>query len=511
MTKDQILSNLSQLDEKTLQRLYDYSQVVKMLYPQEDLLLNANMAQMVDKANELANIYLPQWTDRGDGDFGQFLVELVALFSEKDYWYNNAYSLEGNLSTMIMYRNVYARAIEMGYDPQLQTAPSASFEVVFEALAAIDASNPVKVYQPGDLVVSLQGTRTKFTNRDSFSIPDSLSASTLTLTLYNGQIKEKTYSFNGDHIYVEDDTIETSSVRVYVNGSEWSLVPQLGNSESSDNHFIVYPERLGAVSIYFGDSEFGAMPSIGDSVRVVYLKTPGFSGNVTFSSPFTISSSSSVRPATSATALVSAGSGGLDLESLESIRNNAVLRSRNRATIINTTDAENYLTSLSNVYKAKALFINQQLLFYAIGTDGLSLSQPSLDAIASGMEDIIVQLDYQIGGSQPNYVTLPAMDFKIEAKRGYDKSKMKVQAEAAIRDFYDPLVLGDFGKPFVHDDLFLYIQKEVEGIARMNIYERGTTTQVADTIPVADQEILKKMVTSSSDPARNAFVTVQDL
>ena len=117
MNKEQLLQHFAGLDTSVLQKLYKYSNL--LIIPDEDLLTNVTMSQMVEKAHSLADVYFPEWTDRSKSDFGQFLIELFALFSEKDFWYINAFANEGILRKMRSYSNVFSKVVSMGYSPTL--------------------------------------------------------------------------------------------------------------------------------------------------------------------------------------------------------------------------------------------------------------------------------------------------------------------------------------------------------------------------------------------------------
>lgn len=82
-TKEELLQYFAGLDIALLQRLQKYSQL--LIIPDEDLLTNATMVQMVEKAHSLADVLFPQWTDRSKSDFGEFLVELFAVFQRKTF------------------------------------------------------------------------------------------------------------------------------------------------------------------------------------------------------------------------------------------------------------------------------------------------------------------------------------------------------------------------------------------------------------------------------------------
>ena len=76
-SKEQLLQYFRGLDISTLEKLQKYSKM--LIIPDEDLLVNATMSQMVEKAHSLADSLFPEWTDRSKSDFGEFLVEHRAL------------------------------------------------------------------------------------------------------------------------------------------------------------------------------------------------------------------------------------------------------------------------------------------------------------------------------------------------------------------------------------------------------------------------------------------------
>ena len=80
-TKEELLKYFASLDVARLQKLQNYSKL--LIIPEEDLLSNATMSQMVQKAHSLADSLFPEWTDRSESDFGEFLVELFAIFRKR--------------------------------------------------------------------------------------------------------------------------------------------------------------------------------------------------------------------------------------------------------------------------------------------------------------------------------------------------------------------------------------------------------------------------------------------
>ena len=126
-TKEQLLQYFAGLDLSLLQKLEKYSKL--LIIPDEDLLTYATMVQMVEKAHSVADSLFPEWTDRSKSDFGEFLVELIALFSEKDFWYLNAFANEGILRKMRSYSNAFSKASSLGYFPTVCTSAKATFNI----------------------------------------------------------------------------------------------------------------------------------------------------------------------------------------------------------------------------------------------------------------------------------------------------------------------------------------------------------------------------------------------
>lgn len=506
--KKEILDYLSQLDDNTLDRVYQHARTAKMLYPETDLLLNANMAQMLSKADELASTHLPQWTDRGDGDFGQFLVELVALFSEKDFWYNNAFHLESNLSTASRFSNVFTKAHQIGYDASVLTAPKLTFQVVFSALQQISSNNFTEI-PPGSLVVKERGGPTEFTNPLTVRIADSLSDSSVNLTLSKGRYRRTEQGFNGDSIYLDTPNIDTNTVSVSIGDISWRRVNQFGLSSSEDKVFMVFPDEESRAIVYFGDGKFGKKPDIGETVSMGFLVTDGV--DVDALGDFELRDVPQDRPALSASALATRTEGGRFLESIDSVRAKAILYGRSRDTIINTEDCIRFMLSRQEIRRAYALFTNTQITMFALGRDGNAASSDVMSTLVLDVRDRMVQLGFMVSFAPPMLVRLPDMDIKVQSLPNSNFSAVKNAVQQAAKDFYDPLVLGDFGRPFVFDNFYIHLSRSHPSILRLRIDYAGTTIELPDTLPLLPQEIIKAPVVVDGNPDQNIFVSVTSI
>lgn len=192
---------------------------------------------MVDKAHLLADSLFPEWTDRSKSDFGEFLVELFALFSEKDFWYINAFANESILRKAHSYSNVFAQVSALGYTPTLCKGATATFSLTF-------AAGNAATYKRGDLTVMVGDI--PFTNDEDFNVP--AEETTLTLLLHAGTFTSEDITFNGNNIFIRQKNIDVDSVFVQINNVEYTRVGTFGESDSDSTHFMVLPEEDGSVS-----------------------------------------------------------------------------------------------------------------------------------------------------------------------------------------------------------------------------------------------------------------------
>lgn len=505
--KKEILDYLSQLDDRTLERVYNHARTAKMLYPETDLLLNANMAQMLEKADDLARVHLPQWTDRADGDFGQFLIELVALFSEKDFWYNNAFHLESNISTARQFSNVFTLAHQRGYDASVLTAPKLGFSITFSPLAEL-GDPEYKELLPGQLVVKERGGPTEYTNVETLRIPDSLTELTANFELRKGRYRTTSQEFNGASVFLDRPNIDPNSVRVSIDDVDWRKVNQFGLSSSEDKVFMVIPDEESRAVIYFGDGTYGRKPELGTTITAGYLVTDGV--DVTAIGDFEIRDAPALRPAITAQPNRNSTEGGRRLEPIESIKQKAILYGRSRDTIINTDDCIRYLLSKPEIRRAYALFTNTQITLFALGRDGQPAGEELMSATVLEVRERMVQLGFTVGYTTPLFVRLPDMDIKVQVLPNSDFNAVKRAVQQAAKDFYDPLVMGDFGRPFVFDDFYIHLSKSHPAILRLRIDYSGTTDELPDTLPLLPQEIIQAPVVDSGN-GQNVFVAVTSI
>jgi hypothetical protein len=159
--------------------------------------------------------------------------------------------------------------------------------------------------------------------------------------------------------YVENSAdTENPTLRVLVDGTEWSLVSSFLDSDSTSEHYRIIDEMDGNVSVLFGDDVNGESPTSGAVILIQYIKSAGLSGNVTYADRIqTVNSVIYDSGSTVVTVSVTNPSsflGGDDEEGIEEIRVEApqVFRTGDRA--VTKADFISILMNYSGVADANA-------------------------------------------------------------------------------------------------------------------------------------------------------------
>lgn len=479
-TKNELLTQLGAYDTNTLSRLLKYAEYI--IVPEEDSLVNVTMSQMVDKAHALADIHFPEWTDRSKSDFGEFLVELFALFSEKDFNYLNAFSNEYVLEEMAVYSNAYFRAIELGYFP-------ATTHLSRITLTADVPSGDAVVLARGSVrfvFTSPTGKVVYYTNKELVTI--SSASQQVTMELVEGSYRETNFTFNGRYIRLRDSFIDADTIRVVFNNEVWTKVQSLSSSGINDKHFMVIPEANGSCTILFGKDGYGLPPTLQEVVTVSYHFGSGNVYDSTYVITETADESGSNRIMSTST--FAETSSAILPETIESIRVNAPLGFRSHGTLSDSPSIEAYLKTLPNVIKAKAYVYGNNIIYRVVYTDEdsvfLNVGMDTMCLLDTYVKDKVF-MGYAIEGVLNNYVSLANIEGVAYALPGYE---VQVQADciAVIYEYTNPAKLAEYGKNFSRSELIALLLSQVEGLQNF-VFDDVQSSGSID-VEIADDEIM---------------------
>ena len=486
-TKESLLRYFSSLDISTLEKLKSYSNL--LIIPDADLLTNVTMSQMVTKAHDLADALFPEWTDRSKSDFGEFLVELFALFSEKDFWYINAFANEGIFRKMRSYSNAFSKASSLGYQPTTCKGSSANFSVTFEKGERIE-------YGRGELIIRVN--ELDFSNDKPITIETSAGYLTKTLTLNEGNQVTEDVTYNGYSIFLTKDNIDIDSIGITIDNIAYTRVKNFGDSGKDSHHFMVLPEENGACSIYFGKDGFGVQPSLGKVVTVEYRTCHGSDGNVGIDVS-TISESNDDRKATLATMLTDA-TNGCFAESLTSIKEQAPATFAYKRSAINSTTAQTILNSYPFVYQSRVWSIGLDVYYSVIPDSGrLEPTTAEKQYMRENFEPCLMlgfkgnQIDNSYVDIH-NYLKIDKIILDVVISVGYDQSTIEEGVRQVMGDITNPHIGATYGQTFSKSDIDIQIRSKVAGVQSVSFKELvGSTESVIEDFTIGENEIFSRI------------------
>jgi hypothetical protein len=181
------------------------------------------------------------------------------------------------------------------------------------------------------------------------------------------------YSINDTSVENSGDSANPT-LRVIIDGTEWSEVSSFYVSEVTDEHFRVIDEMDGTVTIQFGDDINGKSPDSGSVIRIQYVKSSGLDGNVTNTGYVTTINDTIYDEDSAVVSGVSVTNsssflGGDDEESIEEIRYEApqVFKTGDRA--VNRADFISIIGNYSGVADVNVWGENEEAELAGVAAD----------------------------------------------------------------------------------------------------------------------------------------------
>ena len=486
-TKESLIRYFSALDVATLEKLKKYSQL--LIIPDEELLTNATMTQMVSKAHDLADALFPEWTDRSKSDFGEFLVELFALYSEKDFWYINAFANEGIFRKMRSYSNAFSKASSLGYQPTTCKGSSANFSIAF-------SKGERTIYGRGELVITANGK--DFSNDAPFTIETSAGELTKTLTLNEGKQVAEDVTYNGYSIFLSRENIDVDSIAITIDNVSYIRVRNFGDSGKDSRHFMVLPEENGACSIYFGKDNFGVQPTLGKTITVEYRTCHGSEGNVGIDIA-QVTEDNDTRKAIVATMLTNA-TNGCYAESLTSIKEQAPATFAYRRAAVNSNTAQTILNSYPFVHQSRVWSLGTDVYYSVIPESGkLEPTEAEKKYMRENFEPCLMlgftgNQTNNIYVDMHNYIGADKIILDVVISVGYDQTTIDEGVRQVMDDITNPLIGATYGQMFNKAELDVQIRSEVAGVQSVSFKQLvGSAESVIEDFSIGENEIFHKI------------------
>ena len=209
----------------------------------------------------------------------QNFVQLIFLYLEDAL-------VELNILTATKRRSIYGFARLAGHNPtrsisaegtiNLKWKPSIS-ELNFSYATLLDKSTITCETNSLSYVVRISN------EMESMKI-NKTSRDLIPLKIIQGELASQVLRGRGTELQSfmirDKKQIDNENVKVYVNGEPFELVDSLYDMTKGSKQCIVKTGITDGIDIYFGNQDFGYIPPAGSTIRIEYILTDGYAGNV---------------------------------------------------------------------------------------------------------------------------------------------------------------------------------------------------------------------------------------
>lgn len=414
---------------------------------------------------------LPDWTDRDPSDFTMLLVDLWAYMGDILHYYIDRAAGEAFLETATQRESILALANLFDYTPRNRTPARVTVYL------ANSSSASVVVPEGTVFVGSGSDANYEFYTKVSTTI---LGGQTGTVVAYEGkQFSDETLTNSatgqvGQVYTISNSQVIPSTVRVFVyedgvTPTEWTRVQNINAVPTTVSGFSVYTTPEGFTAVQFGNRVSGRVPPVGVRITVNYDTTNGQDGNIPQNKILGFKFNQTNGLAVSS---ASAGTGGSNGESLESIKRSikAAIQTQSRA--VTLQDYVDLSLQITGVYKAVASFspptstVAIYTIPYIADYVSYATSTITVDPVtAATVEGTLQQLSMLgITVDAPTTITLKPKSITgtIYVTNGYEAAAVKRIVENAIDSFFT-IEAVEFGKDLRIGDVYRLVHG-VEGV-----------------------------------------------
>lgn len=421
-------------------------------------------------------VYGDKYTNFTESDFGIVLMEFIAARGDQLSFKLDCYLNEAFISTAIHAKSVYRHAMALGYKPTPRTSACYDFTLSVTGEYEYDIRIPAgyTITCPGKNGTAMKVTLYSVDSNGSINYNNAIIIkkgelscnNVIGLEGYLSSISQSGKNVENQYIEITEKNAMPSTLRVYVDGGEWTCVDSLYLSGKEQVYQIRINEKTGNPYIMCGDGVNGLVFPNSSIINISYRIGGGLAGNVAsgyINVTKSVSVSSNGGSASGTTVPITfvnrtAGVGGCEAESPAEIKKNLPiwLRSQNRLVTLDdyTLEASKfYNDTIGRVAKARAYLrhsgcsaniIDIYMLQYGGNSE---LSAPSQDLIDAFLLSISEKTDCTHHICVKKGI-LCSLDFSIDiiapTKLSHRKTFIENIARTSIDSFFQ-VSLWNFG------------------------------------------------------------------
>lgn len=447
---------------------------------------NQDMKTILQSIEETRQVIMPEYTDRSDTDFGNFLLKYQAMLADVLSWkidYNINEAIPASAVTM---RAMYKHCKWKGYRPRSNRAATTKFEITIMNNGQV-VSFPKGFKMTMEEKVAGDYLKYEFDESVTFTPPEDAKVGdlfTLQVTGTQGESVSETIGYATEeedqeyYIHMSPYIEGSISVEAYNPITMKSIFFSENENKSfvgttpNDKVIVLEAVDLNLIKVKFGDGHNGRMPDIGCQLISHYRIGGGIVGNRPIgvinapldNVPSNVVSIRNIEEAT----------GGVDSESVEEIKY-AIEKNRDKIiySLMQKVDFENYLANRSDVIERSMVCqdtIEPARLFRPIAIyikpyRNKFFDQEYKDNLLAGMNKIRLVDDWI--NIYDCVFTKFRIHINVTADPLYVATGIASAIKYAINDYFDNMPIGERdGSVVMYIDDVRNVVRGVEGVAR---------------------------------------------
>ena len=216
--------------------------------------------------------------------FAQILNVLQELSSFIFLYIEDA-MVEQNILTAQHKESVYGLSRLAGHDPFRGSSAQGEIRIRLNPTTVAEVAGDAVNILP-DSIIKMEANSLKYTmltNSDKFRISKTTSTF-IRIPIIQGEVERQTVTGTGEkfqsfNIITKGNT-DHNHVKVSVNSIPWEKYSSIYDMKVGTTGFIVKTGITGGLDVYFGNGSFGALPPLGSSIEIQYIKNEGDNGNL---------------------------------------------------------------------------------------------------------------------------------------------------------------------------------------------------------------------------------------
>ena len=376
-----------------------------------------------------------------DGSAISVMLDILSYNTHYNAYYMNMLASEAFLDSAQLRDSVVAKASMLGYTPRSARGSKANVAIT---VTPRDSPATITIDKNTQLTSTVNGTSYVFCTSNSHTITPAdgvYTASGVELTqgvpvtfryTANTANTEQKFLLPNENTDTDSLTVTIQESATDTNTAVYTLATDITTVNSTSNVYFLSEDTSGQFKVEFGDGVLGRKPITGNIVLLAGLVTEGadVNGANTFSASGTVGGYSTVSVATSNAAV-----GGLDKETLESIKFNAPKNFETQNRAVTTDDYKSIVEGEVSGLDSVSVWGGQDNETPAFGKVYISAKPSGATALSTSQVALIKSAvsDYNILSITPEVVDPDIIDLIMSITVKYD-SRLTTLSSGAVAE-----------------------------------------------------------------------------